>query len=82
MAHQEIEMLKAIGKVMTKLFSPYNIEFINEYGDVVQTLHAWTERDAVEWTACSLRDEAVVVRKTANIFESRVVLCRSAVEEV
>jgi hypothetical protein len=67
---------------MTKLFSPYNIEFIDSEGKIVQTLHAWTERDAVEWAACSLRDEAVVIRKTANIFESRVVLCRSAVEEV
>ena len=75
-------MLNKAKRLMTKLFSPYNIEFINEYGDVVQTLHAWTERDAVEWAACSLRDEVVVIRKTANIFESRVVLCRGAVEEV
>jgi hypothetical protein len=75
-------MLNAIRKTMTKLFSPYNIEFIDSEGKIVQTLHAWTERDAVEWAACSLRDEAVVIRKTANIFESRVVLCRGAVEEV
>ena len=74
-------MLNAIRKTMTKLFSPYNIEFIDDRGNVVQTLHAWTERDAVEWAACSLREEAVIIRKTANIFESRVILQRSNVVE-
>ena len=75
-------MLNALKKFTLKWFSPYNIEFINEYGDVVQTLHAWTEQDAIEWAACSLRDEAVIIRKTANIFESHIVLCRSSVVEV
>jgi hypothetical protein len=75
-------MLNKAKRFALKWFSPYNIEFINEYGDVVQTLHAWTEQDAVEWAACSLRDEAVIIRKVANIFESHIVLCRSAVEEV
>jgi hypothetical protein len=75
-------MLNKAKRFALKWFSPYNIEFINEYGDVVQTLHSWTEQDAVEWAACSLRDEAVIIRKTANIFESHIVLCRSAVEEV
>ena len=75
-------MLNAIRKTMTKLFSPYNIEFIDSEGKVVQTLHAWTERDAVEWAACSLREEHVIIRKTANIFESRVILQRSNVVEV
>ena len=74
--------MNSIKRFALKYFSPYNIEFINEYGDVVQALHAWTEQDAVEWAACSLRDEAVIIRKTANIFESHIVLCRSAVEEV
>ena len=74
-------MFKAISRLALEYFSPYNIEFIDEYGEVTQTLHAWTERDAVEWAACSLRDEAVIIRKTANIFESRVVLCRGAVVE-
>jgi hypothetical protein len=74
-------MLNKAKRLATRLFSPYNIEFINEYGDVVQTLHAWTERDAVEWAACSLREEHVIIRKTANIFESRVILQRSNVVE-
>jgi hypothetical protein len=74
-------MLNKAKRLLTEWFSPYNIEFINEYGDVVQTLHAWTEQDAVEWAACSLREEAVVIRKTANIFESRVILQRSNVVE-
>ena len=74
-------MLNKAKRFALKYFSPYNIEFINEYGDVMQTLHAWTERDAIEWAACSLRDEAVIIRKTANIFESRIVLCRSSVIE-
>ena len=74
-------MVNALKRFALKWFSPYNIEFINEYGDVVQTLHAWTEQDAIEWAACSLRDEAVIIRKTANIFESHIVLCRSSVIE-
>lgn len=73
--------MNSIKRFALKYFSPYNIEFINEYGDVVQTLHAWTEQDAIEWAACSLRDEAVVIRKTANIFESRIVMCRGSVIE-
>lgn len=74
-------MLNKAKRFALKYFSPYNIEFINEYGDVVQTLHAWTERDAIEWAACSLRDEAVIIRKTANIFESHIVMCRGSVIE-
>lgn len=73
--------MNSIKRFALKYFSPYNIEFINEYGDVVQTLHAWTEQDAVEWAACSLREEAVIIRKTANIFESHIVLQRSNVVE-
>jgi hypothetical protein len=74
-------MLNKAKRLLTEWFSPYNIEFINEYGDVVQTLHAWTEQDAVEWAACSLREEAVIIRKTANIFESHIILQRSNVVE-
>jgi hypothetical protein len=74
-------MLNKAKRFALKYFSSYNIEFINEYGDVVQTLHAWTEQDAIEWAACSLRDEAVIIRKTANIFESHIVLCRGSVIE-
>ena len=74
-------MLNKAKRFALKYFSPYNIEFINEYGDVMQTLHAWTERDAIEWAACSLRDEAVIIRKTANIFESHIVMCRGSVIE-
>jgi hypothetical protein len=73
--------MNSIKRFALKYFSPYNIEFINEYGDVVQTLHAWTEQDAVEWAACSLREEAVIIRKTANIFESHIILQRSNVVE-
>jgi hypothetical protein len=65
-----------------KYFSPYNIEFLDKnWCEVTQTLHAWTEREALEWAACSLREEAVIIRKTANIFESRVVMYRGRVTE-
>ena len=74
-------MFKLIRKVALQYFSPYNIEFIDEFGEVTQTLHAWTERDALEWAACSLREEAVIICKTANIFESRVVMYRGRVSE-
>ena len=72
-------MIRLIKKVALQYFSPYNIEFIDEFGEMTQTLHAWTERDALEWAACSLRDEVVIIRKTANIFESRLVMFRGHV---
>jgi hypothetical protein len=75
-------MVNALKRLALKYFSPYNIEFLDKnWGEVTQTLHAWTERDALEWAACSLREEAVIIRKTANIFESRVVMYRGRVTE-
>jgi hypothetical protein len=75
-------MIKLIRKVALQYFSPYSIEFLDKnWGEVTQTLHAWTEREALEWAACSLREEAVIIRKTANIFESRVVMYRGRVSE-
>ena len=75
-------MLKLIRKGALQYFSPYSIEFLDKnWGEVTQTLHAWTEREALEWAACSLREEAVIIRRTANIFESRVVMYRGRVSE-
>jgi len=75
-------MVNALKRFALKYFSPYSIEFLDKnWGEVTQTLHAWTERDALEWAACSLREEAVIIRKTANIFESRVVMYRGRVTE-
>jgi hypothetical protein len=71
-----------IRKGALQYFSPYSIEFLDKnWGEVTQTLHAWTEREALEWAACSLREEAVIIRRTANIFESRVVMYRGRVSE-
>jgi hypothetical protein len=75
-------MVNALKRFALRYFSPYNIEFLDKnWGEVTQTLHAWTEREALEWAACSLREEAVRIRKTANIFESRVVMYRGRVTE-
>jgi hypothetical protein len=75
-------MVNALKRFALQYFSPYSIEFLDKnWGEVTQTLHAWTEREALEWAACSLREEAVIIRKTANIFESRVVMYRGRVSE-
>jgi hypothetical protein len=75
-------MIKAIRKLTLKYFSPYTIEYINEYGETTQVLHAWTRQDALEWTACSLREEAVIVWCANSVFTVVPVAVRQAVTEV
>lgn len=76
-------MIKAIRKVALKYFSPYTIEFYDPmWGDTTQVLHAWTRQDALEWAACSLREEAVQVWCVNSMFTKKLVADRSATIEV
>lgn len=71
-------MIKAIRKVALKYFSPYTIEFYDPmWGDTTQVLHAWTWKDAMEWTACSLREESVEVWCVNSPFTKKLVAVRS-----
>lgn len=73
-------MIKAIRKVALKYFSPYTIEFYDPwYGNTTQVLHAWTWKDAMEWVACSLRDESVEVWRVNSPFTKKIVAVRSPV---
>jgi hypothetical protein len=71
-------MIRAIKKLALKYFSPYTIEFYDPlWGDTTQVLHAWTWQDAMEWTACSLREESVEVWCVNSPFTKKLVAVRS-----
>lgn len=59
-------MIKAIKKLVLKLalkhLAPYTVEYYNPWsGSKTAVIYAWTKQDALEWVACSLREEAVQV---------------------
>ena len=57
-----IIMIKAIKKLALKHLAPYTVEYYNPWtGSKTQVIYAWTRQDALEWVACSLREEAVQV---------------------
>jgi hypothetical protein len=64
-------MLNAISKVITKWFAPYTVMYIDTYGKI-ESHHSWTFKDAVEWAACSLREEEVVIYKYHNLVARRL----------
>ena len=75
-------MIKAIRKLALKYFSPYTIEFYDPmWGDTTQVLHAWTRQDAIEWMACSLREEAAQVWCVNGLFTKTLVAERYPVIE-
>ena len=59
-------MINAIKKFLTKWFSPYTIFFIDSFGQVSEVHYSWTLKGALEWTACSLREEEVEIFKYHN----------------
>ena len=59
-------MFKLIRKVALNWFSPYTTMFVDEFGEVAEVHYSWTLKDAVEWAACSLRDEQVEIYKYHN----------------
>jgi hypothetical protein len=67
-------MLNALKRFALKWFSPYTIMYVNPYfGDVVYEVHhSWTFEDALEWAACSLREEEVVIYKYHNLVARRL----------
>ena len=67
-------MLNAIRKAVTRWFSPYTIMYVGSYyGDAVcEVHHSWTFKDALEWTACSLREEEVLIYKYQNLVAYRL----------
>jgi hypothetical protein len=63
-------MINAIKKFLTVWFSPYTIFFTDRFGRT-EIHHSWTLRDAMEWAACSLRDESVCIYKHHNPVAAR-----------
>ena len=63
-------MMKALKKFLTIWFSPFTIFYTDRFGRT-ETHHAWTRSDALEWAACSLRDEVVCVYHHHNLIAAR-----------
>lgn len=59
-------MINAIKRFLTKWFAPYIIFFIDPFGEISEVHFAWTLKDALEWAACSLREEEVEIFKNHN----------------
>ena len=69
-------MLNMIKKFLLCWFSPYTVFYIDSFGEMVEVHYSWTFEDALEWTACSLRDEDVGIYRY-----SELVAVRDAVTE-
>lgn len=63
-------MLTKLKKFLTVWFSPYTIFYTDCFGRI-ETHHAWTRAAALEWAACSLRDEVVCVYHHHNLIAAR-----------
>lgn len=64
--------MNSIKRFLTKWFSPYTIMYVDPYWETVEEVHhSWTFKDALEWAACSLRDEEVVIYKYHNLVAGR-----------
>ena len=65
--------MNSIKRLVTKWFAPYTIMYVDPYWETVEEVHhAWTFEDALEWAACSLRDEEVVIYKHHNLVARRL----------
>lgn len=63
-------MLNSLKKRLTVWFAPYTVFYEDRFGRV-EIHHSWTRADALEWTACALRDEVVCVYKHHNLIAAR-----------
>lgn len=69
-------MLNALKKFLLVWFSPYTVFYTDSHGEMTEVHYSWTFEDALEWTACSLRDEDVEI-----YYHSKLVAVRDAVTE-
>lgn len=63
---------KLFTNLITKPFAPYKVvfkEFTNDGSNKSETHLSWSYSDALEWTACALRnDEVVYIHNRYNKF--------------
>lgn len=63
-----MNIINTIKRFITKHYAPYTVMYVDPYWDTVEEVHySWTFKDAVEWAACSLREEGVVIYKHHNL---------------
>ena len=67
-------MLRTVKRFALRWFSPYTVVFINDTTDETEFHYSWTFKDALEWVACSLREERVIVYKYNEPVVSRLVV--------
>lgn len=67
---------RALSKTLVRWFAPYKITFVsnhvNSYLSNTETHYSWTYVDALEWTACALRnDDVVYIHNRYNKFRNK-----------
>lgn len=76
-------MFKAILKFLTKQYAPIAVVIIpSNLFESKQVVYCWTESDALEWAACALRsDRVLVVRRACKVQRRKLLSSRSIVYE-
>ena len=57
-------------KIITDWFAPFSVHYVNRAGQV-EIHKSWSFTDALEWVACSLRDETAIVYRFNRLVASR-----------
>jgi hypothetical protein len=77
-------MLKSFLAWFKQTYAPYAVHIVPlDRRHDSQVVCAWSRSEAIEWVACSLRDDNVyIVRRACKIQPRKLVAARSAVVEV
>jgi len=77
-------MLKKFLAWFKYTYAPYAVHIVPlDRRNDSQVIYAWSRTEAVEWVACSLRDDDVfIVRRACKIQPFKLLAFRSAVVEV
>ena len=77
-------IIKTLSAWFKKTYAPYAVHIVPlDRRHDSQVVYAWSRTEAVQWVACSLRDDNVyIVRRACKIQPRKLVAARSAVVEV
>jgi hypothetical protein len=77
-------MLKKFLAWFKYTYAPYAVHIVPlDRRHDSQVVYAWSRSEAIEWVACSLRDDNVyVVRRACKVQRHKLIAARAAVEEV
>ena len=77
-------MLKKFLAWFKHTYAPYAVHIVPlDRRHDSQVVYAWSRTEAIEWVACSLRDDNVyIVRRACKVQRHKLIAARAAVEEV